>query len=348
MKKFYWPLFCSLLAAATLGAQTPKVTLSGTKLTSVIFAPNTQTWISGTVTVTKNDASVAWVTVDLSPKSKSPGNSDKFRQEWKNVTTPATILKLAEGQVYFSQTISDSNVIRMWGIDGDALNDIKKSNVFSYIFPANSAVGATVSFNYAFMFSHSSIPLAGTYEPADTMPFSFRVRLEEFKEGFQTTTIPVPGASFNPKPSFVVLPMGNVKLYSGTTGAVEIGAMDFGTIIAMSTTQQFRITVATNYRYSLKVTSRRGGNFFHQADQSLPSGGTPTILPIPYSFSVLEPGTTTPATIALSTSEQTIVEYAAPTAGAAVERIAAITVGDVDGYTWGTYSDSLSFVLTAM
>ncbi|MGB4586403.1 MAG: hypothetical protein WBH66_05115, partial [Rectinemataceae bacterium] len=144
------------------------------------------------------------------------------------------------------------------------------------------------------------------------------------------------------RPSFAVSPQGELRLYAGTAGMTELSTLAFGTITGITTTQQFRISVISNYRYSLSVTSRRGGFFFHEIDQSLPAGATPTIEPIPYSFSL------SGIPVALSSAPRMIVEYALPTGSVPVERTVAVTVGDVGEYTAGKYSDALSFTMTAM
>ena len=335
MKKSYWPLIYALLAIYAVEAQVPAVTLAGSSQSSALFVPNAQTWISGTITITKNDPTVSWVTVDLNPKATSPGNSRKFRQEWTNVVTNV-IQKIDVSQIYFSQS-TGSPIIYMWGSDGDGGTGVTASNVFSYQFPAGSPVGTTISFPYYVMFQNAATPAPGTYERLLT----FRARLERFAAD-NSTPLTTPVTSLIVRPSFVVSPQGEIKLYAGTAGTTELSTLAFGTITGITTTQQFRISVISNYRYSVSVTSRRGGFFFHEIDQSLPAGATPTIEPIPYSFSL------SGVLVALSSAPRMIVEYAPPTGSVAVEKTAAITIGDVSDYTAGKYSDYFSFVMTAM
>jgi hypothetical protein len=133
-----------------------------------------------------------------------------------------------------------------------------------------------------------------------------------------------------------------MKLYSGAIGTTETSTLSFGTVTGIPVPQQFRINVTSNYRYSINVSSRRGGVFFHELDASLPIGATPTIQPIPYTFSV------DGVQFAVSTNPAPIVQYAAPTGSGSVERLVSISIGDVSEYTAGKYSDYLSFTMIAM
>jgi hypothetical protein len=334
MWKKFFPLLLILGALQSLGAQSAPVTLSTSQLASVLFTPNTQLWIPGTLTVTKNDPSVTWVTIDLSPKATSPGNSRKYRQEWTNVVTN-TVQKMDMGQIYFSQS-TNGYVIYMWGSDGDGGSGVSVNNVFSHQFPAGSPAGSSVSFSYYVLVQNASTPSPGTYEEQLT----FRARLERFVANSLPTTTPV--ASLIIRPSFVVSPQGDMKLFSGTAGTSEISTLSFGTVTGISLPQQFRINVTSNYRYSINVSSRRGGVFFHELDAALPAGASPTIQPIPYTFSV------DGIQSAVGTNPTPIVQYAAPTGSGSAERLVSISIGDVSEYTAGKYSDYLSFTMIAM
>jgi len=333
MLKKYLPLLVLLGVLHNLAAQSSPVTLTSSQLSSVLFSPNTQLWIQGTITVTKNDPAVTWVTVDLSPKATSPGNSRKFRQEWTNVVTN-TVQKVDIGQAYFTQSTS-GNIIYMWDTSGGDSN-VGANNVYSYQFPAGSPAGTSFSFEYFVAVQNASTPSPGTYE----QQLTFRARLEEFVANRTPTTTPL--ASLLIRPSFIVSPQGDMKLYSGTAGTTEISTLAFGTVTGISAIQQFRINVTSNYRYSLNVASRRAGYFFHELDATLPVGATPTIEPIPYTFSV------DGSTIALTSAPKPIVQYAAPTGTVSAERTVSIAIGDVSEYTAGKYSDYLSFTMIAM
>lgn len=230
VKKIYWPLIYALMAIYTVGAQVPAVTLSGSSLSSALFVPNTQTWISGTITIRKNDPAVSWITVDLEPKATSPGNSRKSRQEWTNVVTN-TIQRLDGSQIYFSQSTS-SPIIYMWGSDGDGGSGVTASNVFSYQFPPGSPAGTTISFPYFILFWNSATPAPGTYE----RQLTFRARLGRFAAD-NSTPLTTPVASLLVRPSFAVSPQGELRLYAGTAGTTELSTLAFGTITGIMTTQ---------------------------------------------------------------------------------------------------------------
>ncbi|HWR12397.1 MAG TPA: hypothetical protein VN445_11275 [Rectinemataceae bacterium] len=320
--KKYW-LIAMMIAVATgtLGAQ--KVLLSGDSPGIVIYDnAGTPTWVTGTITVTKNYSTVTNITVDLSPKADSPypRNSD-----WKYIGTSSdSSTYIVNSEIFFSQSTS-GNIIKMWGSD----YGVESSNVYTYAFPSGSAtVGTTTSFQYYAVFWHDSSLAAGTYQ----LPITFRVRNERFRSGRNPSTQPVDTQTVYVK--FVVAPSATISFLSGSSGSTTISSVVFNDV-ASTTTSNFRVSVKSNFRYSLSVSSPTGhGGELKHTDANV----TETI---PYTFTIGD------STVEVSSTPYTVTSMERPTGTGTREYAASITVGNIQDYTAGQYSDSISFTVTA-
>lgn len=319
--KKYWLIAALIAATGVLGAQTALI--SGESPSIVIYDnTNTATWVTGTITVTKNYSTVTNITVDLSPKADYPypRNSD-----WNYIGTNSDSSTYIENsEIYFSQSTS-GNVIKMWGTD----SGVGSGNVYTYTFPSGSAsVGSTTTFQYYAVFWHSHSLAAGTYE----LPITFRVRNERFRSNRNPSTQPVDTQTVYIK--FVVSPSATIGFLSGTSGSTAITSVVFNDV-ASTTTNNFRVSVKSNFRYSLSVSSPTGhGGELKHTDPNV----TETI---PYTFTIAG------SPITVSSTPYTVASMERPTGTGTREYAASITVGNIQDYTAGQYSDSISFTVTA-
>lgn len=326
-KKYIVVFLLGTAVALAAGAQVAGVSLTGSNPPSVIYGnTGALTWISGTVTVTKDVSTVTNVVVDLEPASTSPGNSKKNRQSWKQVAT-ATAIKLDYAQVFFSPS-TNGNVIKQWDKD----SNVTSSNVYFYVFPAGSATGTSTTFTYYMGFYNAASLAPGTYERLLT----FRARLEPFPAaGTYPTTTPV--ATLDQIVSFVVSPTASLTFLAGTTGTTTTSQVAFGEVVS-TTTQNFRVRVQSNFRYSLTVASEYGRVLRHA---SYDAAVLPVNETIPYTLIVN--GLTLPA----GTSPLTVASLQQATGTTFREYSASVTLNDITSYTAGSYSDKLRFTVTA-
>lgn len=322
--KKYWLIAIMIaMAAGSIAAQTPSVSITGDSPSIVVYDnTSTPTWITGTITVTKNISTVSNITVDLSPKADSPYP----RNDWTYIGTSSNSTETVDNFEVFSSQSTSGYVIKMWGTD----NNVRSSNVYTYRFSTGtSTIGNTKSFNYYAVFWHDSSLTAGTYE----IPMTFRVRNEQFRSNNNPSTSPVSTVTITLK--VVVSPSALITFLSGMSGSTTTTAIVFDDVAA-TTTKDFRVSVKSNFRYSLSVSSStdHGGNLKHTDPEVTDM--------IPYTLDV---GT---ITMPISSTPYPIALMERPTAESGTrEYKAAVTVGNIQNYTAGTYSDSLSFTVTA-
>jgi len=321
IKKLCIFFLSSSFFVASLIAQ--PVLISGDSSDIVIYDDVTQspTWVTGTIVVTKNQTDVTDITVDLSPKADSPypRNSD-----WVYIGTSSDSAKYIDNfEVFFNKSTS-GNIIKMWGSDSGVGNN----NVFRYTFPSGSAIGTTISFQYYAVFWHNSSLTSGTYQ----LPITFRVRNESFRKKRNPRTSPVDTQLIYIK--YLVNPSATISFLSGSSGSAEVSSVVFYDVVS-TVTNQFRVCVNSNFRYSLSVSSAtgHGGELKHT---------NPNITEtIPYTFTVLG------SAITPGLTPYIVASMERPTGSGIREYLASITVGDVQNYTAGRYSDSISFTVTA-
>ena len=181
---------------------------------------------------------------------------------------------------------------------------------------------------YAVLWHYSPLS-AGTYE----LPITFRVRDEKLNS-WKPDTNPVTTLTVYLK--FLVAPSAAITFLSGKTGSATTTAILFDDVAA-TTTRDFRVSVKSNFRYSLSVSSPTGhGGYLKHTDPKVTDM-------IPYTLDVKTimnlPISSTPYPIALMERPTT--------ASGTREYSAAVTVGNIQDYTAGYYSDSLSFRVTA-
>jgi len=316
-------LIAVMIAAATWTAGAQRVLLSGDSPAIVIYDnAGTPTWVTGTIIVTKNYSTVTNITVDLSPKADSPypRNSD-----WNYIGTSSDSSKYIDNaEVLFSQS-TYGDIIKMWGSD----SNVGSNNVYTYAFPSGSAtVGSTTHFEYYAVFWQDTPLAAGTYE----LPITFRVRNEQFKSRKNPSTQPVDTHTVYVK--FVVAPSATIGFLSGTSGSTTISSVVFNDV-ASTTTNSFRVSVKSNFRYSLSLSSPtgHGGELKHTN-----ANVTETI---PYTFTI------DGSPVEVSGTPYTVASMERPTGTGKREYVASITVGNIQDYTAGQYSDSISFTVTA-
>ena len=310
------------MVAGSIAAQTPKVSLSGDNPPIIIYDNSgTETWITGRVVVTKNDTSVTNITVDLEPKYDSPYPRNT---NWKYIGPTSDISQYIDAcDIFFSQSTS-GNPIKMWGTD----KNVRSYNVYMYKFATNSGVWVSTWFDYYAVIWHDSPLPAGTYE----LPITFRVRNEYF-DGRNPNTSPVSTLTVYLK--FLVAPSAAISFLSGTTGNTTTNSIVFDDVAA-TTTQDFRVSVSSNFRYSLSVSSSTGhGGYLKHEDPKVTDM-------IPYTLDV-----NGIANLPLSSAPYPIALMQRPTGSSERTYPAAVTVGNIQDYTAGTYSDSISFTVTA-
>lgn len=310
----------SSLILVKLGAQ--PVLISGDSPAVVVYDnAQTQTWVTGTIVVTKNQSNVTDITVDLSPKASSPSLRNS---NWVYIGTTTDITKYIDSfEVFFNQSTS-GNIIKMWGSD----SGVGDSNVYSYTFPSGSAVGTTTSFQYYAVFWHNSSLTSGTYQ----LPITFRVRNENFRKNRNPRTDPVDTQLIYIK--YVVNPSAAIDFLSGSSGDTKISSISFNDVVT-SATSTFRVSIASNFRYSLSVSSAtgHGGELKHVNAEVIET--------IPYTFSIGG------STVTVSSTPYFVASMERPTGTGTREYLASVTVGDIQNYTAGKYSDSISFSVTA-
>jgi hypothetical protein len=322
MNKTLQALFLlSSLILVKLGAQ--PVLISGDSPAVVVYdnVTKTPTWVIGTITLTKNQSNVTDITVDLSPKADSPYPRNS---NWVFIGTSSDSPKYIDNfEVFFNQSTS-GNIIKMWGSD----SSVTSSNVYSYTFPSGSAIGTTTSFQYYTVFWHDSSLTEGTYQ----IPITFRVRNESFKKFRLPKTDPVDTQLIYIK--YVVNPSATIDFLSGSSGDTKISSISFNDVVT-STTSTFRASITSNFRYSLSVSSatEHGGELKHVNPEVIET--------IPYTFSIGG------STVTVSSTPYFVASMERPTGTGTREYLASITIGDIQNYTAGKYSDFISFAVTA-
>ncbi len=133
---------------------------------------------------------------------------------------------------------------------------------------------------------------------------------------------------------YVVNPTATISFLSGSSGNTEVSSVVFNDVVS-TITNQFRVCVNSNFRYSLSVNSATGhGGQLKHTDPDVTE-------PIPYTFTVGG------STVTLGTTPYTVASMERPTGSGTREYLASITIGDIENYTAGRYSDSISFTVTA-
>ncbi|MEJ5183518.1 MAG: hypothetical protein WHT81_00195 [Rectinemataceae bacterium] len=322
------PLFLATLCVP-LHAQAADFTLQGANPPTIVYANDgSKAIIDGSITIIKNTSSTTGdITVDLLPPAVSPGNSNKYRTVWYYLNptgTPYSVtIDSASISIIKNGTLYDW---MFWRGPGDGYPDAKDNpgtnNVYTSTYPA---LQSPQTVPYRIQLSASGLS-PGTY----SLTMTFRLRKEAFKLNANATTAPI--ATLNIIASFVVSPSAAISFLGGLSGTTPITSLDF-IDVATTTTQYFRVSVRSNFRYGILVRSRSGGVMVHE-DASV-SDTIPYRLMFAGSYVDLSKGTVQ------------VKSMQNPTGISSVEYQASVTVDDITTLTAGNYSDALTFSVIA-
>lgn len=322
------PLFLATLCVP-LHAQTADFTLQGANPPTIVYANDGSTaTIDGSITIIKNTSSTTGdITVDLLPPAISPGNSKKYRTTWYYLNPSGMISQVVMNAAAISIIKNGTPYHWMfWRGPGDGYPDAKDNPTTNNVYISTyAALQSPQTVPYKIQFSASGLS-PGTY----SLTMTFRLRKEAFKQNSLATTAPI--ATLTVTASFVVSPSASISFLSGLSGTTPITSLDF-IDVATPTTQYFRVSVRSNFRYGILVRSRSGGVMVHE------NASVTDTIPYTLTFS----GTP----VDLSKGIVQVASMQKPTGISSVEYQASVTVDDITTLTAGNYSDALTFSVIA-
>jgi hypothetical protein len=299
---------CLVSAVADTNSIT-NITMSGSDPAPIIWGgPYSTNWITGTFTISCTSTKSVTTTTDIAPRQET-----YERNRFTFINTGATV-QLSNDEIYFYQVVY-STPVKMWGVDS---SNVSSNNFFvNYFGTGTSSIMET----YYFYFENDGFLAAGTYE----LPITIRTFNETYsKKGPYTD----PVATLPVRITFLVNP--NVSLaFRSTSGGSAISSVNFGTITTTAT-QSFVVNVTSNFRYALNVASANAG-YIVQGSYKIPYTMTLNGNPVP-----------------LTSAGIVAYNYQPPTSGSGQDYAAVLTATVPDTLNQeGTYSDSLTFTVTA-
>jgi len=327
-------VFALTLVSTWLGAQTQTlgITAHSTDGTVIYGNNNTQAWIDGSITVSRSSLSTnPSFTIDLAPNSDAVGGVFPRNANWRyyNTSGENELVYINNSEIFKGSNHSlNASVFKMWDVAGIGDANVNSSNIYSGQFEGSSLT-RTYYFSAVF-WQNSGLP-AGTYE----LPITFRLREESFSTDGPTTA---PVASVTVVLRFVIGTTA-VVFFSDTLGGTEMFNLHFDEIAAASP-REFYIYVQSNFRYYLNVRSANLGYLVHEKYSDPVS---PVQEKIGYSLKI---GTTT---IPLASGNYKFsTRYTTTGFGTSSRNYkGTITIGNVEEYNAGRYSDALIFSITS-
>jgi len=313
-------------------AQTLGITATSADGTVIYGNNNTQAWIDGTITVSRSSLSTnPNFTIDLAPSADAVGGVYPRNANWRyyNTSGENELVYINNSEVFKGSNHSlNASVFKMWDAAGIGDANVSSSNIYTGQFESSSL---TKTYNFCAVFWQNSGLPAGTYE----LPITFRLRDEAFSSSGPTTA---PVASVTVVLRFVIGTTA-VVFFSDTLGGTEMFNLHFDEVAA-SSPRDFYIYVQSNFRYYLNVRSANLGYLVHEKFSD-------PVNPVPEKISYsLKIGTTT---IPLALGDYKFsTRYNTTGFGTSSRNYkGTITIGNVDEYSAGRYTDALIFSITS-
>ncbi|MEN6491198.1 MAG: hypothetical protein ABFC85_04330 [Rectinema sp.] len=311
MKKVLWLIFC-IAAAAGLGAQTLSITAAPSPPT-IIFTSNTNLQTTGYFTLKLSDTqSTYYAYSDVSPNVGYRKTWYKFQNRSTSITIPF--------EVYENSSFSSSAII----YTGDT-NRENVSELYKYTF----AGAGTVTLPYYVRIPAISKTLSpGVYESTITLGTWLTNNQTKLPKSRSDTTSVVL--------SLVVTPQSSITISTNDSS----GNVVFGDISTESTgSKTFTVTIRSNYRYSLRVSSANGGKLLNPD-----AGGTESIS---YTMNI---ASVTPDLSVAGVQKDILLnqDYTGnDTSSGGDTYSGTVTLGAINAFTAGEYSDTLTFTISS-
>jgi hypothetical protein len=308
MKKKVFSAFAAIfLLAAGLAASAQTITLTGVTPATLVYGG-----------ISTDNWIIGSFTITCTTTSNTATTTDIAPQQEtydrNNFTYINTgeIIQIDSDEIYKSKSIG-STPVKMWGAD----TSVSSSNFYLKTFSSGTH---SQTFTYYLWFNHGSTLSAGTYQ----LPITIRTRKEAYSSKGPKTN---PVAELPINLTFVVDPIAAL-VFRSSSGGSAISAIDFGDL-SQAVPQSFVVNVNSNFRYSMNVSSLNGGNLVSGTYQ------------IPYTMTLN--GTQVPLTSAGTRA----LNYQAPNTGSGTDYNVTLAVVLPQALEFGSYSDSLTFTITA-